>query len=96
MHRQRAQHFSRAFEIAVRTRFSAGRGYLDHVVEDLPFSVYFVDADLRIHYSNFAADTLRRQGTGPFAGADGVLRKPIDLAELFDLLARTAEDLGQD
>jgi DNA-binding CsgD family transcriptional regulator len=69
-----AQHFSRAFEIAVRTRFSAGRGYLDHVVEDLPFSVYFVDADLRIHYSNFAADTLRRQGTGPFAGADGVLR----------------------
>jgi signal transduction histidine kinase/ActR/RegA family two-component response regulator len=29
-------------------------------------------------------------------GADGVLRKPIDLAELFDLLARTAEDLGQD
>lgn len=29
-------------------------------------------------------------------GADGVLRKPIDLAELFDLLARTAGDLGQD
>ena len=29
-------------------------------------------------------------------GADGVLRKPIDLAELFDLLARTAEDLGQE
>lgn len=29
-------------------------------------------------------------------GADGVLRKPIDLAELFDLLARTAEDLRQD
>lgn len=69
-----AQHFSRAFEITMRTRFSAGRGYLDHVVEDLPFSVYFVDAELRIHYSNFAADTLRRHTTGPFAGTDGVLR----------------------
>ena len=69
-----AQHFGRAFEIAARSRFSAGRGYLDHVVEDLPFSVFFVDADLRIHYSNFAADALRRLPAGPFGSADGILR----------------------
>lgn len=69
-----AQHFGRAFEISTRSRFSAGRGYLDHVVEDLPFSVFFVDADLRIHYSNFAAENLRRIGGGPFSSADGILR----------------------
>lgn len=69
-----AQHFGRAFEISARSRFSAGRGYLDHVVEDLPFSVFFVDAELRIHYSNFAAEALRRLSTGPFSSADGVLR----------------------
>jgi DNA-binding CsgD family transcriptional regulator len=69
-----AQHFGRAFEISARSRFSAGRGYLDHVVEDLPFSVFFVDAEMRIHYSNFAAENLRRLGGGPFGAADGVLR----------------------
>ncbi|HHY48405.1 MAG TPA: hypothetical protein GYA10_01455, partial [Alphaproteobacteria bacterium] len=69
-----AQHFGRAFEIAARSRFSAGRGYLDHVVEDLPFSVFFVDADLRIHYSNFAAENLRRLSSGPFSSTDGILR----------------------
>lgn len=86
-----AQHFSRAFEIAARTRFSAGRGYLDHVVEDLPFSVFFVDADLRIHYSNFAADTLRRHAAGPFSGADGILRAadPESDALLRQMVQRT-------
>jgi DNA-binding CsgD family transcriptional regulator len=69
-----AQHFGRAFEISSRSRFSAGRGYLDHVVEDLPFSVFFVDADLRVHYSNFAAENLRRLPAGPFSSADGILR----------------------
>jgi DNA-binding CsgD family transcriptional regulator len=69
-----AQHFGRAFEIASRTRFSDGRGYLESVVADLPFTVFFVDADLRIHYANFHAETLRRQHVGPFSSADGVLR----------------------
>jgi len=69
-----AQHFGRAFEIASRTRFSDGRGYLESVVADLPFTVFFVDGDLRIHYANFHAETLRRQHVGPFSSADGVLR----------------------
>ena len=69
-----AQHFGRAFEIAGRTRFSDGRGYLESVVADLPFTVFFVDADMRIHYANFQAETLRRQHIGPFSSADGVLR----------------------
>lgn len=69
-----AQHFGRAFEIASRTRFSDGRGYLEGVVADLPFTVFFVDGDLRIHYANFHAETLRRQHVGPFSSADGVLR----------------------
>jgi DNA-binding CsgD family transcriptional regulator len=69
-----AQHFGRAFEISARSRFSAGRGYLDNVVEDLPFSVFFVDQDLRIQYANFAAESLRRLPGGPFSSADGVLR----------------------
>jgi DNA-binding CsgD family transcriptional regulator len=69
-----AQHFGRAFEISGGSRFSAGRGYLDHVVEDLPFGVFFVDAELRIHYSNFAAENLRRLPSGPFNSADGILR----------------------
>ena len=69
-----ALHFGRAFEISARSRFSAGGGYLDHVVEDLPFSVFFVDADLRIHYANYAAETLRRLSPGPFSSADGILR----------------------
>jgi DNA-binding CsgD family transcriptional regulator len=86
-----AQHFSRAFEISARARFSAGRGYLDHVVEDLPFSVFFVDADLRIHYSNFAADTLRRLPTGPFSSTDGILRAldPEADATLRQMVQRT-------
>ena len=69
-----AQHFGRALEIAGRTRFSDGRGYLESVVADLPFTVFFVDADMRIHYSNFHAEALRRQHVGPFSSADGVLR----------------------
>jgi DNA-binding CsgD family transcriptional regulator len=69
-----AQHFGRAFEIASRTRFADGRGYLESVVADLPFTVFFVDGDLRIHYANFHAETLRRQHVGPFSSADGVLR----------------------
>lgn len=69
-----AQHFGRAFEIASRTRFADGRGYLEGVVADLPFTVFFVDGDLRIHYANYQAETLRRQHVGPFSSADGVLR----------------------
>lgn len=86
-----AQHFGRAFEISARSRFSAGRGYLDHVVEDLPFSVFFVDADMRIQYSNFAADNLRRANHGPFSGADGILRAldPDADASLRQMVQRT-------
>ena len=69
-----AQHFGRAFEIMRRTRFADGRGYLESVVADLPFTVFFVDADLRIHYSNQHAESLRRQHDGPFSSADGILR----------------------
>ena len=85
-----AQHFSRAFEIAARSRFSAGRGYLDHVVEDLPFSVYFVDADLRIHYANYAAESLKRLVPGPFSSADGILRAadPNSDAKLRQMVGR--------
>jgi DNA-binding CsgD family transcriptional regulator len=86
-----AQHFGRAFEIAARSRFSAGQGYLDHVVEDLPFSVFFVDQNLRVHYANLAAEALRRQGDGPFAGADSILRSadPDSDRELRHLVQRT-------
>lgn len=69
-----AHHFGRAFEIVTRARFSSGSGYLDSVVDDLPFAVFFVDRDLRIHYANQQAETLRRSQTGPFNGLDGVLR----------------------
>jgi len=68
------QHFRRAFEIADRSRLTAGDGYLDGVVEDLPFAVFFVNEDLRIQYSNFQAQAMRRGGEGPFSSADGVLR----------------------
>lgn len=87
-----AQHFSRAFEILQRSRFSVGQGYLDTVVEDLPFAVYFVSEDMRIHYANFHAETLRRQQSGPFSGADGVLRAADQQADaqLRQLVARTA------
>ena len=69
-----ASHFRRAFEISSRSRLSAGPGYLDGVVEDLPFTVFFVDADMRIRYSNFHAEGMRRHGSGPFSSADGILR----------------------
>ncbi|MEX2374902.1 MAG: helix-turn-helix transcriptional regulator, partial [Dehalococcoidia bacterium] len=69
-----ANHFGRAFEISNRSRFSASRGYLDGVVAELPFTVFFVDQDMRIHYSNFHAETLRRHQSGPFTSADGILR----------------------
>ncbi|HVX82094.1 MAG TPA: helix-turn-helix transcriptional regulator [Devosiaceae bacterium] len=69
-----ANHFRRAFEISRRSRFSGGPGYLDAVVEDLPFTVFFVTEDMRIQYSNFHAESLRRRGHGPFSSADGILR----------------------
>jgi DNA-binding CsgD family transcriptional regulator len=76
-----AQHFERAFEIASRTRFSGGRGYLEGVVADLPFSVFFVSEDMRIHYSNFHGEALRRQHCGPFSSADGILRAADEQAD---------------
>lgn len=69
-----APHFGRAFEIAGMSRFPAGEDYLDRVVDDLPFCVFFVDRDLRVRYANLQAEALRRQKNGPFASSDGVLR----------------------
>lgn len=86
-----AQHFGRAFEISGRSRFASGRGYLDSVIEDLPFAMFFIDADLRIRYANHQAETLRRQAGSPFASADGVLRA-IDVetdSQLRDLVGKT-------
>lgn len=76
-----AQHFERAFEIASRERFSAGRGYLDGVVADLPFSVFFVSEDMRIQYANVHGEALRRQYGGPFSSADGILRAADERAD---------------
>jgi len=69
-----ASHFRRAFEISARSRVSAAPGFLDSVVEDLPFAVFFVNHEMRIQYSNFQADSMRRNSSGPFISADGVLR----------------------
>ncbi len=69
-----AYHFGRAFEILRRARFPEGIGYLDSVVEELPFAVFFVDASMKIQYANQHAETLRRANDGPFSGIDGVLR----------------------
>lgn len=76
-----AHHFDRAFEITRRTRFANGHGYLDTVVADLPFTVFFVGDDMRIHYSNFQAESLRRQHSGPFNSADGILRASDERAD---------------
>lgn len=69
-----SQHFARAFEISSRGRFSTGRGYLDQVVEDLPFPVFFVGEDMRIKYANFHAENLPRQNPELFNTSDGLLR----------------------
>jgi DNA-binding CsgD family transcriptional regulator len=76
-----ANHFGRAFEISSRSRFASSRGYLDGVVAELPFAVFFVDQDMRIHYSNFHAENLRRQHKGPFTSADGILRSPDETTD---------------
>jgi DNA-binding CsgD family transcriptional regulator len=87
-----AYHFGRAFEILRRSRFSAGQGYLDMVVEDLPFTMFFVDSEMRIHYSNQHADSMRRAGSGPFSGVDGILRAADETADrqLRELVAKVA------
>ena len=87
-----AYHFGRAFEILRRSRFPIGTGYLDNLVEDLPFAMFLVDADLHIHYSNHNADDLRQRQTGPFLGLDATLRAADATADtqLRDLVARLA------
>lgn len=86
-----ASHFSRAFEISSRSRFSAGNGYLDSVVGDLPFPVFFVREDMRIQYCNFHAESMRHYNSGPFSSADGMLRatEPQADAELRQLVQKT-------
>ncbi|HVY52568.1 MAG TPA: PAS domain-containing protein [Devosia sp.] len=87
-----AYHFGRAFEILKRARFSSGFGYLNNVVEDLPFAVFFVDTDMRIHYSNQHAEAMRRRGDGPFTGFEGQLRTADDTTDrqLRELVQKTA------
>jgi DNA-binding CsgD family transcriptional regulator len=68
-----ANHLARAFEIAARTQMSSRPGYLDGVVEDLPFAVFLVGEDMRIDYANFHAEALRRQNATPFVASDGFL-----------------------
>lgn len=86
-------HFGRAFEILRRSRFSAGQSYLETVVEDLPFAMFFVDQELRIHYSNQHAESLRRTGGGPFVGVDGILRAADEKtdAQLRELVYKLAQ-----
>lgn len=83
-------HFQRAFEISRRARFSGSRGYLDNVVEDLPFAVFFVNGEMQIQYGNATAEALSRAHGGPFNTADGVLRAmdPKGDAALRNLVAR--------
>ncbi|MDC9823447.1 hypothetical protein PRN20_06855 [Devosia sp. ZB163] len=85
-------HLGRAIEISARSRFPAGKGYLDSVVEDLPFTVFFVDQAMRIHYSNFHAESLRRHNNGPFSSSDGILRAGDGHTDemLRELVQRTA------
>lgn len=87
-----AFHLGRAIEISGRSRFSAGKGYLDSVVEDLPFTVFFVDEAMRIHYANFHAESLRRHHGGPFSSSDGILRASDEATDemLRQLVQRTA------
>ena len=86
-----AQHLSRAIELSRRSRFSAGRGYLDNVVADLPFTLFFVDRDMRIHYANDHADALRRRSGAPFTSMDGTLRATDEQTDglLRQLVSRT-------
>lgn len=69
-----APHFGRAFEILARGRFASGGGYIDSLVDDLPFSVFFVSEDMRIQYCNAQANAMRLHNTGPFSTSDGFLR----------------------
>jgi DNA-binding CsgD family transcriptional regulator len=69
-----AAHLKRAFEIESRERLSTRPGYLDAVVEELPFAMFLVGEDMRIEYANFHADSMRRQNHGDFAVSDGYLR----------------------
>lgn len=88
-----AQHLSRAIELTRRSRFSAARGYLDSVVADLPFTLFFVDRDMRIHYANEHADALRRRAGAPFTSMDGTLRATDEQTDnlLRQLVGRTSD-----
>jgi DNA-binding CsgD family transcriptional regulator len=85
-----AYHFGRAFEILKRSRFSIGPGYLDNVVEDLPFAMLLVDSNMHIHYSNLNAEGMRHSQASPFLGLDGTLRAADELGdkELRELISR--------
>ncbi|HVX73522.1 MAG: helix-turn-helix transcriptional regulator [Devosia sp.] len=87
-----AYHFGRAFEILRRSRFSIGPGYLDNVLEDLPFAMLLVDAGMHIHYANLNADNMRHSQASPFLGLDGTLRAADEAgdAELRNLVSKIA------
>jgi DNA-binding CsgD family transcriptional regulator len=75
-------HLGRAIAISHRARYSGGQGYLDAVVEELPFTIFFVDAEMRIHYSNYRAVGMQRNQEGPFTTADGILRASDEETDL--------------
>ena len=87
-----ASHFERAFKIIKSSRYFSSRGYLDTVVEELPYSVFLVTEDMQISYANATAQNLRRDNLGIFSASDGYLRIGTDKGEkdLRELVERMA------
>lgn len=91
-------HFERAFKIVKSSRHVSGGGYLDSVVEELPYSVFVVSEDMRISYANATAQNLRRDNMGIFSARDGYLRVSTpegerDLRELVERMASSKRAL---
>src|SRR5690606_27669853 len=71
--REASSHLERAIELSSRFRMKGWRSYIENVVAELPFAVFFVEPDMRIHSGNEHGGTLRRRG-GPFTNFGGTLR----------------------
>ena len=85
-------HFERAFKIVKSSHHLSSGGYLDSVVEELPYSVFLVSEDMRISYANATAQNLRRDEFGIFSARDGFLRVRTEKGEreLRELVERMA------